>query len=341
MPIVLADKFIELLQKGENIDHLVDFWTLTLLLKNPEARKGLYNFITKQKLMVLPSGYFIGFRRIKKVSDAKALNTTLQINEAQATDFRAKVRKAHQSIKNYDVRREEDGTLFLQLSSVKRKRGEFVDTLANQIAALEINADLKQEAAVYTDAYTRRMKIKIGQPVRLPRAQCNEDGSVECSYGLHIGSQKYVSGNSGLGDTIVVCILNPTHVISVPYSDAHKMRMCEYFPAFAISEEELRNFDPSKIDWTPYVRAYRKIEENRAKQALDVLDTLTEEERKLFTPEKIDTKKAVELSKDLAEATKHRDALKKKISLCLEDDISSTLDFNELEKILKNRTKKA
>lgn len=340
MPRILADKFIEHLQKGESIDHLVEFWTLTLLLKNSEARKGLYSFITKQKLMVLPSGYFIGFRRIKKVSDAKVLNTTLHINELQAADFKAKVRKAHQSIKNYDVRREEDGTLFIQVSTVKKKKGEFVDTLANQIAALEIGVDVEAQEAVYTDAHTKKMRIKIGQPVRIPRSQCNEDGRVECSFGLHIGSQTYVAQGSSLGDTIVVCILNPMHVISVPYRDAHKMRMCEYFPAFEISEEELRNFDPTKIDWTPHVRAYRTIEDARAKKALEVIETLTEEERKNFVPEVVDEKQIEALGSRLNKATTHYDALKKKLSILLEDDISNSLDFNELEEILKRRVQK-
>lgn len=46
------------------------------------------------------------------------------------------------------------------------------------------NVNKTDEEGVYTDNYTRKMKIKIGEMVTMPREQCDSDSNVTCSRGL-------------------------------------------------------------------------------------------------------------------------------------------------------------
>lgn len=48
------------------------------------------------------------------------------------------------------------------------------------------------EKDVYTDNHTKTCKYKIGEVFAIPREQCDEDGSRDCSRGLHTGSPKFI-----------------------------------------------------------------------------------------------------------------------------------------------------
>src|SRR5690606_37057377 len=134
---------------------------------------------------------------------------------------------------------------------------------------------IKDEDRVFTDDRTRTMVIQLNQPVKMDRAKCNTNGNVECSFGLHVGSESFVS-KGGFGDTIIAVMVNPQHVISVPYIDAHKMRVCEYLPFMILTKEELKNFE--SIDFSKHVSTYRKIESYGLQKALDVIDNLDTKE---------------------------------------------------------------
>jgi hypothetical protein len=86
------------------------------------------------------------------------------------------------------------------------------------------------------------MEICLGVPVRQARKECDSNPGQDCSNGLHVGATKYVE-NFGNGDSpILVCYVNPAHVVAVPDYDHSKMRVCEYFP-FAVA-----TYNNSKID---------------------------------------------------------------------------------------------
>jgi hypothetical protein len=82
------------------------------------------------------------------------------------------------------------------------------------------------------------MSINIGDPVQMPREECDNDPERTCSAGLHVGSMQYVK-DFGYGDSVILEVLvNPRNVVSVPVDyNATKMRCCEYFP-MAISNGE-------------------------------------------------------------------------------------------------------
>ena len=93
------------------------------------------------------------------------------------------------------------------------------------------------EADTFTDCHTQTMDIRIGQPVTMPREECDSDPNRTCSRGLHIGAPGYVkSFGSGKTKAIIACLVNPAHVVAVPHDYGFmKLRASEYFP-YAVCE---------------------------------------------------------------------------------------------------------
>jgi hypothetical protein len=79
------------------------------------------------------------------------------------------------------------------------------------------------------------MSIELGVPVKLDRANCDNNPNSQCSRGLHQKSAKY---SLNLGDHLLVCLVNPYNVVAIPSYDSTKFRCCEYLP---ISKAETKN----------------------------------------------------------------------------------------------------
>lgn len=346
IPPILVDKFVEDITVGRDIQPLINFWKLNLTNENPEARRGLYKFIKNQRLLITKHGYFIAFRNIVSVSKKDSNNSGSYINiDLPATPenldivegFVAKVKKQRKGLRSFYVFKNNGG---LSIKNVNSKAG-----VGNNIGYLkdvyeylknfqdtQYNAMSKDEdVEVFTDQYTRKMIIKIGEPVRIPRKDCNKDARVECSFGLHVGSQKFVSDGS-FGDTIVAVLVNPQHVISVPYSDAHKMRVCEYFPFKKLTRDELINFHTFNSD--EYSSNYHRLEKKKMKKVLDVLDTLNKDELTEFKSQVMSSNVSEEELEKKKQFIKEKESL---IESLLGDDISKSLDYDEIREIIKSR----
>jgi hypothetical protein len=108
-----------------------------------------------------------------------------------------------------------------------------VQTIMDTLAEIE-----EENRSVYTDKYTHKMEIKLGVPVQMDRTECDADPQRDCSYGLHVGATKYVESFRGAyrrnsdehESPVLVCLVNPMHVVAVPEYDHSKMRVAEYYP---------------------------------------------------------------------------------------------------------------
>lgn len=350
LPDVIVKKFAQLVYAGQDFSHLVKFWQMNLLNSNAEARRGLYKYITKQKLIVAEEGYFVTFRRVVTRSKGAVVRnssekwTTKQL--VQIEDFAAKVKRWKRGRRSYEIYKNGEELILSEIKNHEKNNDQytFLGTLYDVLESLKISdSDATDETvtkeAIYTDARTKTMVIRIGQPVRQDRSKCNENSKENCSYGLHVGTPTYVGKCSGLGDTIVACLVNPMHVISVPYSDAHKMRVCEYLPFKILTKEELAKFD--EINISKYEQSYKEIEHARLVKALEVIDELSPKEIGLYSSGAV-----VKSKEELEEMQKSIDDKKSKvkdhtISLnhLLDDKISSSLDLEEIRKIIKSRLK--
>lgn len=135
---------------------------------------------------------------------------------------------------------------FLAYKSVAVKR-KFDKETGEEVINVEYDEDTgKKVTEKFTHELTFKphhsgdhgMVIKIGEPITMPREECDNDPNRTCSAGLHVGSMEYV-GDFGCGNKVVLeCLVSPTDVVSVPVDyNATKMRTCKYYP-IAISNGE-------------------------------------------------------------------------------------------------------
>jgi hypothetical protein len=76
------------------------------------------------------------------------------------------------------------------------------------------------------DKHTHSISNKDGEVVSIDKADTN--GLNSCSYGLHVGSWKYVSSFANIDDHIIICEVNPKNIAAIPSHDTSKMRCFEY-----------------------------------------------------------------------------------------------------------------
>jgi len=79
------------------------------------------------------------------------------------------------------------------------------------------------------DKYTgKSYRNNVGDVNSTPRRCVNDDANVGCAEGLHVGSLKYATDYAA-GSTVVLCKVNPSHVVSVPHDcECQKVRVSEY-----------------------------------------------------------------------------------------------------------------
>lgn len=327
MPRVLVQEFANLIRLNKDIQPLLNFWKLALLNENKEARRGLYKFIKNQDLFVTKNGYFVVFRRIVDLNENKFGVSTSDAEHIKNLAIRRK-----RGFNTTNVIRLSDGSYNISHIKNKPKAGEIIGTV-QEVLDYTLNK-------TFTDAHTRTMSIKIGQAVRIPRHLCDKNPNIECSFGLHVASSKYVYENN-FGNVIVACLVNPQHVVSVPYKDAHKMRVCEYLPIFTLDESELLDFEFDDERFNEFADDYKDIELDGVNKAIDFIDDLSERERDEFNskiPKKVLLDNVDDAEKTLLEAKSELNIAKSTLSYLLNDDITDLLDIESVKLILKSRT---
>ena len=77
----------------------------------------------------------------------------------------------------------------------------------------------------YTDVYTGTFNNTPGQSHEMARRLVDDNAARDCSYGFHVGSLEYATN---FGKRTVIVEVDPVDVVSVPHSDANKLRTCKY-----------------------------------------------------------------------------------------------------------------
>lgn len=81
----------------------------------------------------------------------------------------------------------------------------------------------------YKDHHSNKFDNTPGVIQRMPRNKISDDPNVACHEGFHVGALKYAQSFGGEGRRIVVCRVDPEHVVCVPYDhNQRKVRVCEY-----------------------------------------------------------------------------------------------------------------
>ena len=156
---------------------------------------------------------------------------------------------------------------------------------------------------IFTSAHKKVEDYVMGEAYRIPRVDCDEDGTRDCSKGLHTGSPLFIgiqpgdgygvkevttkTANPGsygtgydrpttttetkrfdqtFGNQAVICLVNPMHVVSIPLSDTRKMRSCELFFVKLTTAEEV--IDLTEKDYLLYDVDYKEYEAQQLKEML-------------------------------------------------------------------------
>jgi hypothetical protein len=192
IPAFLAEKLLQFIEDGIDVDALVNFWRRLLLNPDKHVRTQLYKFLENHGHPITSRGYFLAYKSV----------------------------------------------------SVKRKYDKETGDAIINVEYDEDTGERVEEKFTQEMTFTPHhsgphgMVIKVGEPVTMPREECDNNPDNTCSRGLHVGSMAYV-GDFGCGDKVVLeCLISPTDVVSVPSDyNATKMRTCKYYP-IAISNGE-------------------------------------------------------------------------------------------------------
>ena len=90
------------------------------------------------------------------------------------------------------------------------------------------------------DNHTQSIPQDLYTTVAMERSQVDDNGNISCSRGLHIASSSYVKSFSGT--VLQLVLVEPENIISVPYNDRTKMRVCEYDIIYQFSDAQFKTF---------------------------------------------------------------------------------------------------
>ena len=185
IPEFLAKKLLEYIDKGLNVEALVNFWKNTLLNPDKGVRQQLFGFLEHNGHPITDKGYFLAYKAVK-------------------------------------VARKYDAETGEEVVSIRydENTGERIEETLNQSMTFK---------PYHSGAHG--MTVKVGEPITMPREECDSDPEVTCSAGLHVGSMEYVHDFGYSGGVILEVLVSPRNVVAVPadYNNT-KMRCCEYYP---------------------------------------------------------------------------------------------------------------
>lgn len=242
IPNTLVEVIKEYYENHYPLDAILNFWKLLMINPDQRVRTSLFDFITTHDFVLTDKGYMVVYKAVyrkENVGDVEAVSF-----EEYITNQYLHVKKDWKCSPNkYVVYKDIESDTWqitkrdtAETWNEKERNVEILGNLGALFSAI-VNADNKTgevNNAVYTDMHSKSMSIELGTPVRMDRKECDSDPAIDCSYGLHVGATKYVQSFANSNSVILVCLVNPAHVVAVPQYDHSKMRVSEYFPyAFA------------------------------------------------------------------------------------------------------------
>lgn len=265
LPEQLVEVIGEYHENGYPLDAVTNFWKLLMLNPDEKVRQSLFGFIGKHDFSLTDRGYMVVY---KAVANKEEKNSPLA--EFVGIEY-LHVKKDWKCSPRKYVVYEKDGEFFIT-KKVTADNWNYNDikvhgNLAELYDSITSEEATETPAPAWTDKHTRKMHIELGSPVVMDRTECDSDPARDCSYGLHVGATSYVESFASGGNTVLVCLINPAHVVAVPNYDNSKMRVSEYFP-FAIAK-----YESGKID----IVEEKYFEDDYVEYEVETLETMVEE----------------------------------------------------------------
>ena len=233
----------------EDREAVLKFWKLLVLNPNTRVRNELPKFLFNNGFHLTHDGLIVTFRRAWNRSDKNFNLYEWVINEYS----RRKLQK--KKVKDLPVY-ELDGVF--SISDTQPEGSKFrgdLDVLyaeaqeqVNSDDATKYYADHSRETRFYIDDAPQYGNVyyQVGKTTSVDRDHCDSNSRNSCSKGLHSGVPKYVVNNTGFGDTIFMCLVNPYDVVSSPEDGWCKIRTSAIHIMCTITGEELEGYLTNK-----------------------------------------------------------------------------------------------
>ena len=231
--ILLAEK-----EKNEElIQSYLNFWTLVSLNPDSRCRQNLFWFLNKYGMTISRSGLFVAYRNVKIKKAGVSIDPKLA-NFVSSEYARIKF-ISKKSPKDYLILKTVDGYV-LTKTSCDNTIGNLSD-LYKQLSDVEVST-------VYTDGYTGKFEIKLGEIVSMPREKCDSVQENSCSKGLHVAGKTWLKENY-FGEVGLMVLVNPADVVAVPPVDDYgKMRTCAYYPVSIVEFDKNGDIIDTEIE---------------------------------------------------------------------------------------------
>lgn len=244
----LGERIISFLEEGHPVEPLLEFHKKCILNPDfPEIEDQLFGFLDANGHPITNHGFFIAY---KKVDLAPYYGRG---EEGEVVQKGISKRK--------DIREEADEPYVVRHERLDPDTGEVYTE------DIDLSSDLR-----FVDLYTGEMDNSVGQVVSMDRDDVVQDPTRACGPGLHVASMSYLP-DYGVGtsigapegrrwaemddmeihqyisnqvdDPVVEVLVNPRHVVSVPYDhDMAKMRTEQYYVHGLLQGEYDQDYAP-------------------------------------------------------------------------------------------------
>jgi hypothetical protein len=263
------------------LDSITNFWKLLMINPDKRVRESLFDFIKTHDFVITDTGYMLVYKAVLYVKNEKNAENDKLIE--YVTNKYLYVKKEWKCSPNkYTVYRDCSSNKFeitknktIENWNMDNKSLIVVGKLGDLYSEIIENKSGIENTMTFTDIHSKSMTIQLGIPVRKNRKECDSNPAVDCSNGLHVGATSYVKtfGSYNPDKIVLVCLVNPAHVIAVPQTDHSKMRVSEYFP-IAVGTYENGEIDIVK---QPYFESdYKSYEEQ---DVLEMIEKVKMEKR--------------------------------------------------------------
>tara|TARA_R110002153_G_scaffold32343_1_gene97873 strand:- start:3030 stop:4298 length:1269 start_codon:yes stop_codon:yes gene_type:complete len=224
MPETVVREFMTRNGNEKDTSALMKFWSLACLNPNADTRDRLFEFCDKHGIKLTDKGYLVVYRNADK-KDA-------MVDDINLHDYIYASMPEWSSIgldlDTTNISRNPEGKFEIHnevtgYSDGGKDGGTFIGNISELLNVFENSG----QKVIYTDHYSRRTHIEFGTPVSLPESQIDSDPNNQCSSGLHVAGENWLTQNY-FGDSGLVCLVNPMNVRAIPYADRGKMRVKEY-----------------------------------------------------------------------------------------------------------------
>lgn len=230
---------------------LKKFWLKCCLNPSAQSAEDLYTFLSNHQFKIDRHGNFYAYRRVVSVHKNFPKNDLV--------DF---ISNTYNKIKAVWKKKPSKFNVFTRLGEYKligednvpSEDNPFWEKVGNLEELYKALPDMTENR--YTDQYTHKFDYRVGKSVSMPRHMGDDDNTVSCSKGFHAASKKY--DYSGFGNTPILMIINPIDVLAVPLNEVGKLRVCRWFFAMTLPDNEKYILDDSDFDVTDLGDAFEE-----------------------------------------------------------------------------------